>query len=466
MNPNITLALAGVTHSALMEHLLPGDGNEAASILICSHSPAPRRRLVVRKILLVPHEACRLRARNAIVWPGSFIEDAIDAAEPERLAIILLHSHPGGWLDFSSVDNDSDARILPGIFQAFGDHHGSAVITPDGAIRARLYAPDLSCEPVDLVTVTGDDIRYWWNDCIADGTPRIRPLAFTGGMASELSRLSAAVIGVSGTGSIVAEGVARLGFGSITLVDPDRVEKKNLNRILNSTIDDAINNRLKVEMSAEAIATYRAAGTATAIPMAIDDRKAIEAVAQCDVIFCCVDSQEGRQFADLIASAFLIPLLDVGVVIPTFEYEGRTAIADVCGRIDYVQPGGSSLSDRGVYTPAGLRAEYLRRVDPNAYHAEQAAGYIKGVVEEAPSVITLNMRASSAAVSEFIARAYRFRQEPNRLYARTVFSLAACEEDHYSEDEFEPHDNGLFGRGAAEPLLGLPALRLQNKDSV
>lgn len=463
MTPNITLALAGVTHVALKNHLFPGDGNEAAAILICSHSPLPRRRLVVRQAILVPHDACSLRTHNAIVWPGSYIEDAIDIAEPEGLVIILQHSHPGGCLSFSHVDDASDAKVLPGLLEAFGDFHGSAIMTPDGLIRARLYSSDMRCESVDLVTVTGDDIHYWWDDHISSGRLSARPLAFTGEMTAELNRLSAAVIGVSGTGSIVAEQAARLGFGGVTLIDPDKVEKRNLNRILNSTLDDAVNELPKVEMFAEAIEAYRGAGVALALPLPLNRREAIEAAAQCDVIFCCVDSLEGRQYADLIASAFLIPLFDVGVTIPTFLDDSSLAIADVSGRIDYVQPGGATLADRKVYTPEGLRAEYLHRVDPDAFRAEMEAGYIKGILEEAPSVITLNMRAASAVVNEYIARAYPFRQEPNQRYARTMFSLAACEEDHYAEIEFQRHENDLFGCGGAEPLLGLPSLRQQKK---
>lgn len=459
MKPALTLAFAGSTHSRLVTHLHPGDGKEAAAVLVCSSSPVLGRRLVVRQTIEIPHEVCLFRAPDAIVWPGSYIEQAIDVAEPEGLAIILLHSHPGGWLDFSQADDGSDARVIPGIFEAFGERHGSAVMTGDGAVRARIYAPDMSHEEVGLVTVAGDEIRNWWADGIAGGVPSERPMAFTGAMTAELAHLSTAVIGVSGTGSIVAEQLARLGFRDVVLVDPDRVEMKNLNRILNSSAADASSGRLKVEMFAEAISSYRGPGVTTAIPTEIGVRDAVEAVAQCDVMFSCVDSQEGRQFADLIASAFLIPLFDVGVVIPTYESDGKPGIADVCGRIDYVQPGGSTLADRGVYTSEGLRAEYVRRVNPKAYEEELAEGYIKGIVEEAPSIITLNMRAASAVVTEFIARTFPFRQEPNALYARTIFSLAACDEDYFPEDSFERKANGLLGRGAAEPLLGLPALR-------
>ncbi|UFW80146.1 ThiF family adenylyltransferase [Rhizobium sp. SU303] len=461
MKPERTLAMAGVTHAALHAHLM-ADGNEAAAILICAPSPGPRQRLVVRDTILVPYEACPVRKPDAIVWPGSFIEDAIDVAEPEELVIILLHSHPVGWLEFSRVDDESDARVIPGLLEAFGTSHGSAIMTPDGAIRARLYRPDMTSRPVDLVTVAGDDIRHWWND-VVDGIPAGRPLAFTGAMTAELSRLSAAVVGVSGTGSIAAEQVARLGFGSVTLVDPDRIERKNLNRILNSTSEDADQAAPKVEMFADTVSRHRGDGVAFGIFDTLGTREAIEAVGQCDVLFCCVDSKEGRMYADLLASAFLLPLFDVGVTIPTFTNEGKVAIADVSGRIDYVQPGGSTLSDRGVYTPEGLRAEHLQRSNPAAYQDELAAGYIKGILEEAPSVITLNMRAASALMNEFVARAFPYRQEANRNYARTEFSLAACDEEHYSEDDFEKKDNPVLGRGAAEPLLGMPQFRLVRK---
>jgi hypothetical protein len=183
------------------------------------------------------------------------------------------------------------------------------------------------------------------------------------------------------------------------------------------------------------------------------------AAAECDVLFCCVDTLEARHIADLIAAAFLLPLFDVGVVIPVRKKGDTFAVADVCGRIDYVQPGASTLQDRGIYTPESLRGEYLRRVAPEAHQQELEAGYLKGLAEEAPAVITLNMRAASACVNEFIARAYPFRLEPNHLYARTEFSLAACEEEYIAESAFTRAPNLLLARGNAEPLLGMPMLR-------
>lgn len=360
MIPTWTLSFAGATRDCVRRHLFPGDGCEAAAILVCARVPGPRQRLLVRKAVLVPYEDCALREPDRIVWPGLWIEEAIDLAEAENLTLVLIHSHPGGLFDFSEADDQSDARVMPGLFEALGSLHGSAIMIPDGRVRGRLYAQDGTCWPINLVSVIGDDIDLIWNSEFPRARFADRPVAFTSGMTRELGRLRAVVIGVSGTGSIIGEQAARLGFGRVDLIDFDRIEAHNLNRILNSTQADVAERRLKVEMFASAVASHRGEGVATAIPASIASREAVLLASQADVLFCCVDTLEARQMADFISQAFLLPLFDMGVVIPLRKAARGMAIADVCGRVDYVQPGGSTLLDREVYSPASLRAEYLR----------------------------------------------------------------------------------------------------------
>lgn len=460
MNMPSALVFAGVQHQSLKAHLFPADGLEAAAILLCSRSSSPRVRLLIREIILVPYEACGLRQRNAITWPGSYIEAALDRAEVEDLTLVLMHSHPDGLFNFSTADDTSDCEIMPSLLANHGQFHASAIMTPDGAVRARWYGNSVVPNPIDLVMVCGHELYLWWDsDAVLNGRPTCRPMAFTSGMSSEMGRLTAVVIGVSGTGSMVAEQLNRLGFGRVKHIDFDRMEMKNLNRILNSKISDAKANRLKVDMFVEAVVSYRGEGVAEAIPFSIMTREAVLEAGQGDIVFCCVDTLEARQVVDRIASAYLLPLLDVGVVIPTRSSGTGVAIGDVCGRVDYIQPGQSSLRDRGVYTPESLRAEYLRKNAPDAHRQELDAGYIKGTIEEAPAVISLNMRAAAACVLEFIARAYPYRHEPNQRYARTLFSLAACEEEYFSESSFvSTKSSSLLGRGSLEPLLGLPFL--------
>lgn len=458
------LTFRKIHHDEAHSHLFPGDRREAAVILICSRAPGPRMRLLVREVVKIPHEECEIRERDALVWPGQWIETALDKAEGQNYSLILMHSHPGGLFAFSDADDRSDEIVIPCLFQAFGSLHGTAIMTPDGAVRARYYDSKLAVTECDSVTIAGDEIEFVWRQGQSENR-RQRPVAFTDEMTKELARLHVAVIGVSGTGSLVCEQVARLGFGHVTMIDFDHIEKKNLNRIINSTLRDAEAKRLKVEAFADAIRSFRGEGVAKPVAANISTRDAVLAASQADILFCCVDTLEARHMADLIAAAFLIPLFDVGVVIPIRQGPVGPNIADVCGRIDYVRPGGPTLGDRGVYSPASLRAEYIQHHAPEAHSQEVKAGYIQGMTVEAPAVITLNMRAASACVNEFIARAYPFRIDPNANYARSVFSLAACEEDHFAELSFKANPFAMLGRGDQEPLLGLPALQSRSVET-
>lgn len=454
MNFASTLTLTAEQHESAMRHLFPGDGLEAAAILVCARTPGPRVRLLVQSLVLIPHEQCA-REPDFLRWPGSAIEEAIDLAEPGELSLVLLHSHPGGLFAFSELDDKSDRITMPCLFQAINTIHGSAVMTPDGAVLARFYQSTLTYETAAMVAVPGHSLKWWWSD----RSFARRPMAFTSEATKELGRLRAGVIGVSGTGSIMAEQAARLGFGHVVLIDFDKVEKKNLNRILYSTLDDACAGRLKVDVFTRAIDSYRGAGVAIPHVGSINDRDGVLLASQCDVLFCCVDTRDGRQIADLIASSFLIPLFDVGVTIPTrVNAQGFTEILDVCARIDYVRPGGPTLQDRGVYSQASLREEQLRRHDPKAHQRELADGYIKGAGEEAPSVLTLNMRAAADTMMEFWARAYPFRHEKNDVYSRRELSIASGEEEFTSEASFRKSQNLVLARGDAEPLLMIPRL--------
>jgi hypothetical protein len=86
---------------------------------------------------------------------------------------------------------------------------GSATMIPDGAMRARIYENGRTARNVDLTMVVGTDIFSWWDEGATPAGPILPAMAFTSAMRAWLWRLSVCVIGVSGTGSIVAEQLAR-----------------------------------------------------------------------------------------------------------------------------------------------------------------------------------------------------------------------------------------------------------------
>ncbi len=451
-----TLVLPQKVADQLRQHLFPGDGLEAAALLLCAEVGERREKLLGREIILVPYERCA-RTCDFITWPGEYVEAAIDRAALRGDVVIAVHSHPGGLYAFSSADDESDQTLMSALRHGTDRMAGSAVMIPSGAVRARVYESDHAATPVDLVMTVGPDLQLWWNAGATAAGPMPPPMAFTGEMRAWLGRMSVCVIGVSGTGSIVAEQLARLGVGEIILIDFDKLEERNLNRILNTSLTDI--GTYKVEMFAAAIRRYRPDCEVLPSPRSIATPEAIWAASEADTLFSCVDTAEGRHIADRLSGYVAMPLFDVGVAIPTeASPAGGRRIAEVYGRVDYVYPGGSSLMDRGVYDAALLETEYLARAAPHALAQKIADGYLRGVAEEAPGVIALNMRAASACVIEFLARLFPFRQFPNETRARSIFMLAEGDDDTFAESQFKAGDRFPLALGMTDPLLGLPAL--------
>jgi len=267
--------------------------------------------------------------------------------------------------------------------------------------------------------------------------------------------MAVAVVGCSGTGSPVVEQLARLGVGRLVLVDPDRVEEKNLNRIVNATREDAYLKRPKVEAMARAIASMGFATDVEIIPENLATPRAVKAVAECDVVFGCMDGVEGRHLLNRLAAFYVLPYFDVGVRL---DADGHGGIDEASGAVFYIRPDGSTLQDRSVYTTEQLKAAGLRRTDPKAYREQVKAGYIRGVDEDRPAVISINTQMASTAVNEFLARLHPYRLDDNSDFAtvRTSFIQGV----NYRETEESPSGNFFrhIGRGDVRPLLSMPEL--------
>ena len=258
---------------------------------------------------------------------------------------------------------------------------------PDGRMIGRTVDDCGRFTSVSSINVVGDDLPFWPartdNSTVPEFGHRVAQ-TFGAGTYELLRQLRVAVIGCSGTGSPVVEQLARNSVGTLVLVDPDRVEAKNLNRILNTTRADARNRRFKVDVLARAISKMGLGTVVKTCPTSLFDPRAIKAVASCDIVIGCMDSIDGRHLLNKLATFYLLPYFDLGVKI---EADGSGGVDQVCGTVHYLQPGGSSLLSRHVYTMEQVRAAGIYRTDPAAYHSQLEQGYIRGVPEDRPAVI-------------------------------------------------------------------------------
>lgn len=456
----IKLRLTQKDHTTLVSHLLPGDGFEAVAVALCGRRRGEEHHcLTVHSVVPIPYDECKVRAPDLVTWSTRRLIPLLENAAKYDLGILKIHSHPGGYRDFSSIDDESDKDLFNSVF-GWTDStfpHASAVMLPQGRMFGRAIMPDGSFQPLDSILVPGDDLHFWIPE---RGGPlpsfaQRHTQLFGTGTTHRLRELSVAVVGCSGTGSPVIEQLARLGVGRLVIVDPDRVEEKNLNRILNATREDAYLRRPKVEVMARAIA---AIGCGTELEIIADDLatpRAIKAVAECDVVFGCMDGVEGRHLLNRLAAFYVLPYFDIGVKL---EANAHGGVKEACGAVHYVRPDGSTLQDRKVYDTDQLKSAGLRRTDPRAYREQVKAGYIRGIAEDRPAVISINMQMASTAINEFLARLHPYRYDDNAESA--IVRTSFITNTNFRETEDAP--SGIFfdhiGKGDVRPLLAMPDL--------
>lgn len=261
---NVVLRLSGQQHSHLRTKLFPGDGKEAVAIALCGRRNGDvRHYLSVHQLHFLSDEDYVERAADRVTWKTGFLVPLLEQAAKRGWAVVKIHSHPGGFSRFSEQDDVSDAELFASVFGWVDDGlpHASAVMLPDGELFGRAFKVDGTHSPLTYIAVAGEDLHFWLDTAESEGGDGIgiqefarrHAQAFGKGTTQQLQRLSIAVVGCSGTGSPVVEQLARLGVGRLLLVDPDHIEEKNLNRILNSTMQDAQKSTPKVEVLRRAI---------------------------------------------------------------------------------------------------------------------------------------------------------------------------------------------------------------------
>lgn len=459
---NLHLAISGKHYARLKNHLYPGDGNEAVAILLCGRGRGlGRESLLVRDVVAIPYEACRIRTPDRVTWSPEAMVPALTRALNEGLAVVKVHSHPGGYEAFSLIDDESDRELFSSVFGWLGndDVLASLIMLPNGRLFGRAMHPHGIGRSLAAVRVAGDDFLIWRSSDGVEGVPdhAVR-IAQTFGEATyrQLRYMRVGVVGCSGTGSIVIEQLARNCVGHLVIVDPDCVEKRNLNRILNSTLADAQKGIKKTEVMARAILAMGLGTKVTAFASDMLTAETIMALASCDIIFGCVDSIDGRHFLNKLSSYYLIPYIDVGVRI---DADGHGGVEHMWAAVHTILPGGSSLLSRKVYSQADLEATMMKRHDPETYTRRLSEGYIRGVRVDQPAVISVNMIAASTAVNELLARLHPYRVAPNGDFALRRISLS----DHIAGvDESDAELCAVFDRfvglGDQKPLLGVMGL--------
>ena len=225
-----------------------------------------------------------------------------------------------------------------------------------------------------------------------------------------------AIVGVGGLGSVIAENLIHSGFQDIHLIDPDRVEITNLNRIVGAYYSDAEQNRLKVEVVKEHLQRINPKAQVGAHPVGIEDEALWPVLLQCDWLIVATDNHFSRYKTQEIALRFGIPLISTGVNITVKDEQ----ITDMSGEIIIARSGDClCLNCLGRINPTQIAAEQHK--DQFIGNELIRRGYVSGQEVKEPAVKTLNAMIGTMA-TEALLNQYTQRQAhvPVLVYENNV----------------------------------------------
>lgn len=132
-------------------------------------------------------------------------------------------------------------------------------------------------------------------------------------MADQIQLLSSsvAVVGVGGLGGGVAEILARLGVGSLVLIDGDTFETSNLNRQLFATVD--VLGQPKVEVAQARIAKINETVSVATHQQFLESRNAVGLLRTPDVVIDCLDTVSSRFVLQDAARKIGVPMVSAAI---------------------------------------------------------------------------------------------------------------------------------------------------------
>ena len=236
------------------------------------------------------------------------------------------------------------------------------------------------------------------------------------------------VVGGGGLGAQVFQALAYLGVQNVGVIDDDRLDETNLNRVPGAFPTDI--GRLKVEVAKEHFLKINPDAQVVAIPRNLRTREAMEFLIGCTHIVGCVDHDGPRLVLTELASAYRIPLIDIATEIFP-EVEGQPF--HFGGRVVVARPGDYCLCCAGQLD-SELAKEELETTEVRA--ARRKHGYGLGSDTPAPSVFALNGVLANAAVTEFLVMTTGIREPARHLTYKGMRGVITSRTDE--------HQNGCY----------------------
>ena len=404
-----TVRMTSAQLGALRSSLTADASRESAAILTAGFFENGRGvHLTVRGMVAAGNGDYGERTAGGLRMSPLFLNRAIAAAEKDGIALIMSHTHPrsNGRLQYSETDTRGERESYGTARRCLGERPmGSLLLGPDSMI-GRVWMPDGRVEPIGQMRVVDRHARF-----MRMGARRADPVAVDEGLYDRqirafgldgqraLAEIRIGIAGVGGTGSSVAEQLAREGVQSFALVDPDVFAPSNRTRMYGT--DAYTKRRPKVEVVGDNIRRISPGSAVVESRADAVSQEALAILGECDVVFSCTDRHRPRAVLNELAHQLFIPVIDVGVGVDPGAGGGAFGAS---ARVNLVSPSLPCLHCAGVISTERILAESL---GPGDLADRERRGYISGMADDAPSVVSLTTMAAGLAV--FLLKDVLFR---------------------------------------------------------
>lgn len=404
-----SVAMTVASEEALVRRLVREDGQEDVCLATYRPSTGLSRFSALIRAVIPPEPGDRLVHGNATVTADYILRGA-EAAREDECGLVLLHSHPGAshWQTMSAPDRDCEASYanlvrevtglpLVGMTLATGDRSWSARHWDVGVGRA------VDCTHSTNVRVIGGKFAVTWNDAVQPPPlPSIRQTktinAWGDRKQADLVRQRVLVVGAGSVGLDVFVRLAASGLCNLTVMDYDVVEAHNLDRLIGAERRDARLRRPKVHVARrEAIRAATAARCNIEVSdWSICEPEGLRIALDHDLIFSCVDRPWPRAVLNSLAYSDLIPVIDGGIAIDTFD---GGEMRNATWRSHVVRPGRPCMSCNRQLDPGLVVLERQGLLDDPAYI--QRAGESFGPVN--PNVAPLSVNVAASILAQYVS---------------------------------------------------------------
>lgn len=449
-------ALTGVDDKTLREHLLRRDGQEDICFALWFPSSGRSRTTALINKVLLPLPGERTVHGNVSFNP-SFLERALTEAAASGAGVALLHSHPRGrrWQGMSPDDINTETAIAASVYGATNLPLLGLTLAGDGTWSSRFWrrvAPR-KYERFDCATVrvVSEELRISFHDRLAPppkaNAQQVRTVAAWGELAqADLTRLRVGVIGAGSVGGMIGEALARIGIEDVMLIDFDKIEEHNLDRLLYAIRADI--GHLKVNVMAKHLTARATASTWRVEPIvdAVYTGTGFRAALDCDVLFSCVDRPWGRYVLNLIAYAHLIPVFDGGISV-RMNRLGKIAAAD--WKAITAAPGRQCLQCAGQYDPGLVQMEREGFLDDPSYISGLPQGH---PLKARENVFAFSMGCGNLQLLQMLAMVIAPLEQPNAGEQLYHFVGNTMEEPKFGECHLECQFPSLIARGDSSDI--------------